>query len=504
MKRLLPTLTLLALAAPPVAAHPLPNLRFDRVVSVRLAPSGVAVQYTLEMNDWTMVFDGKNLVTPGESKEAGTQRGYAKVYAAKKAPLLADNLRATLDGRELHFRSDRPVELQPVQDHLRFVFHFRADWSPPPGEKHAFEFEDQNFEDRSGRLDLFVNGSGFRSLDIDDPADLRGVSPLNYKPGDERRARRASAVFDLEGEKPAAPAGEPPPAPPTPGPPAVEETGERPTLFEDVRHRGLTALFDSGLGLGVLLVLSALFGMAHAFTPGHGKTMVAAYLVGERGTPAHAVVLGLVATAAHTGSVIVLAAVVYLAYGNAPPADIQAWITVFGGLVIAGVGLWLFLQRVRGRADHVHLLADHHHDHGDGHHHHHGPSHDHHHHHPMPVEAKTGFGWARVVLLGLGGGVIPCYDAVLMFIVALNLGRVGLAVPLLVAFSAGLAAVLIALGMAVVYANRAGGRRFAERRWFRALPAVSAAVLMALGVWFVRDGWQALTAEDGRPAAVRP
>ena len=114
--------------------------------------------------------------------------------------------------------------------------------------------------------------------------------------------------------------------------------------------------------------------------------------------------------------------------------------------------------------------------------------------------AKTGFGWVRVILLGLGGGAIPCYDAVLMFLVALNLGRVGLAIPLLFAFSTGLAAVLIALGVGVVYANRAGGRRFGEARWFRYLPVVSAAVLMALGLWFVSDGWDALQlAEAHRP-----
>ncbi len=58
-----------------------------------------------------------------------------------------------------------------------------------------------------------------------------------------------------------------------------------------------------------------------------------------------------------------------------------------------------------------------------------------------------------------------------------------------VAFSLGLALVLVLLGVGVVYANRAGGRRFAERRWFRSLPVVSSAILIGLGVWFARDGW---------------
>ncbi len=513
MRRSLFALALVPVLAAAVAAHPLPNLRYDRTVSVRFDATGATVRYVLELNDWTMVLDGKDLFTPEEKRAFTGQRAFERKYAEKKAPLVADNLRATIDGKPVAFRPTR-IEVEPERDHLRVRFQFRADWDRGRvGERRAFRFEDQNFEDRSGVITLTLDRAdeSVAVAELEDPADLRGKSPLDYKPGDDQRSRRASAVFTVvEGEHAAAA------APPPPGPESAPTVTEVPrperSLFEDVRDRGLTAVFDSGLGLGVMLLLSAVFGMAHAFTPGHGKTMVAAYLVGERGTVGHAVVLGLVATTAHTGSVIALATAVYFLYGNAPPAGIQAWITVAGGLLIAGVGLWLFLQRLRGRADHVHLIAGHHHhhDHGDGHHHHHGHSHDHAHHHhhhgPSPEDAKTGFGWVRVTLLGLGGGVVPCYDAVLMFIVALNLGRVGLAIPLLVAFSLGLAAVLVMLGVAVVYANRAGGRRFGESRWFRLLPVFSAAVLMALGVWFVRDGWHALvTAEEGRPAAaVRP
>lgn len=251
-----------------------------------------------------------------------------------------------------------------------------------------------------------------------------------------------------------------------------------------VRPPSSPSKVGSGLGLGLMLLLAALFGTAHAFTPGHGKTMVAAYLVGERGTIGHAVVLGLVATAAHTGSVIALALVVYSVYGNDVPAEAQGWLLFAGGLLIAAVGLWLLIQRFRGRADHVHLFA--------GHHHHH--DHDHHHHGPDPAEAKTGFGWFRVILLGVGGGIIPCWDAVLLLLVALTRGKVGLAIPLLVAFSAGLAGVLIALGVGVVFANRSGSRRFGDRRWFRLLPVLTAAVLVVLGLWFARDGVHTLSA----------
>src|SRR5207248_10099541 len=103
--------------------------------------------------------------------------------------------------------------------------------------------------------------------------------------------------------------------PPPPGPEAEPVViGERPSLAQALVDRGLTALFDSGYGVGVLLLAAAVFGMAHAFTPGHGKTLVAAYLVGEKGTVAHALTLGLSTTLAHTGSVIAVAVVLSRCY----------------------------------------------------------------------------------------------------------------------------------------------------------------------------------------------
>ena len=249
-------------------------------------------------------------------------------------------------------------------------------------------------------------------------------------------------------------------------PPTVTLASDERGTFAKIRDRGLLALFESELGLGIVLLLAAGFGAAHAFTPGHGKTMVAAYLVGERGTVGHAVALGLTATLAHTGSVIGVAIALYAVYGNTAPATAQGWLMMAGGLLIFLVGFWLFVQRIRGHADHVHLFQD---------------------------RPAARVGWLRVVLLGLGGGIIPCWDAVLLFLVAMAQGRIGFAIPLLFAFSTGLALVLVFLGVGVVYAHRTGGRYFAGRTWFRYLPVASAVLLVLLGIWFLRDGYQALT-----------
>jgi cytochrome c biogenesis protein CcdA len=99
----------------------------------------------------------------------------------------------------------------------------------------------------------------------------------------------------------------------------------------------------------------------------------------------------------------------------------------------------------------------------------------------------------RVVLLGLGGGLIPCWDAVLLLVVAIALNRFGFAIPLLIAFSLGLAVVLVLLGVAVVAAYRAGTTRFKDSRWFRVLPVVSAAVLIGVGSWLCKTAVTAVT-----------
>jgi ABC-type nickel/cobalt efflux system permease component RcnA len=170
-------------------------------------------------------------------------------------------------------------------------------------------------------------------------------------------------------------------------------------------------------GLWLLMAAAAFLGAAHALTPGHGKTLVAAYLVGERGTVGHALYLGLVTTLSHTGVVLAVALVVQLFFGGKAPPGLQVWLGLGGGLLVAGLGAWLLLARLAGRADHVHLFL------------------------------------------------------------------LAFALPLLLAFSAGLAGVLVAIGIVVVKARGVVGQRFGESRAFRALPVVSAALVTCVGLW---------------------
>ncbi|MGE3809781.1 MAG: hypothetical protein AB7K24_34385, partial [Gemmataceae bacterium] len=250
-------------------------------------------------------------------------------------------------------------------------------------------------------------------------------------------------------------------------------------------------LLDTQRGFVVLLLIAAFLGGVHALTPGHGKTLVAAYLVGERGTIWHAMLLGVVTTITHTGGVILLALALKYVFHDVNPASMQSGLELVCGLLITGLGFWLLMCRLAGKADHIHIGGGHHH------HHHHGHDHDHEHQdghdhahadhyhdehghtHPLPSEPV---GLRSLVLLGITGGIIPCWDAIVMLLFAISAQKLWLAVPLLLAFSAGLAGVLIAIGIGVVMFKGYAGAKMSHSRAYRALPVVSAILVMILGL----------------------
>jgi ABC-type nickel/cobalt efflux system permease component RcnA len=451
-----PSLAILLFAPALGMGHPLPSFQFDRAAVVHATSTTIEIRYTLELSLFAMAVDARGLFSPAEEQAiGGRQAEFAKRYAQKKGPLVADAIRASVDGRDVEFRA--------VGHSLKFeethaIFEFRLTADRPPGQTLAIE--DQSFEDKPGAIRWSVEPSDTLAP-REQADDLAGKSPLELTA--EQAKRRRNLKADLTAVR--VPPSKVDSAPAVPDP-------EPESLPAALRSRGLVAFFDSTAGLGVLLLAALLFGAAHALTPGHGKTLVAAYLVGERGTFAHAVLLGLSTTLSHTGSVVAVAIGLHWAYRDGVPETVQAVLQIVGGLLILGIGLFLLMQRLRNRADHVHWSG--------------------------PRAMKPG--WGRVVLMGLAGGLVPCWDAVMLLLVAIAAGRLAFALPLLLAFSIGLAGVLVLLGLAVVAAAKAGGKRFGESRWFRMLPVLSAVLLVAVGAWFCRDGWQALAVADAAHA----
>jgi ABC-type nickel/cobalt efflux system permease component RcnA len=247
-------------------------------------------------------------------------------------------------------------------------------------------------------------------------------------------------------------------------------------------HRGDLSAAAVAAGLAVAFGLGAV----HALSPGHGKTIVAAYLVGSRGTLRHALLLGASVTFTHTISVFLLGIGTLFLSAYIVPEKIIPVLATVSGLSIVVLGSWLLVQRWRRLAGyHHHHHHDHHHDHDHVHDHSHDHDHDHagghHHHDHLPPESISVGG---LIALGASGGLAPCPSALVLLLSAIALNRIALGLGLLTAFSLGLAGVLIAIGAAVIYGGKLipGGARTMQSPFFRYLPVVSAAVIVCVGI----------------------
>ena len=234
----------------------------------------------------------------------------------------------------------------------------------------------------------------------------------------------------------------------------------------------LSGLLHQGeIGWSVILpgMLAAFaFGAVHALSPGHGKTLVAAYLVGSRGTPRHAVLLGLMVTFTHTISVFALGLVTLYLSRFVLPETITPILGAISGITIVWVGATLLYRRTVGRRMAA-PAAGPAHDHGDGRVHTH-----------IPEEVTVG----GLIALGASGGLVPCPSALVLLLTSVSLGRVGFGLTLLVAFSAGLAVVLTGIGLAVLFAKQwlPDSGRLARGKALRYLPAASAAFIVCVGI----------------------
>jgi ABC-type nickel/cobalt efflux system permease component RcnA len=271
----------------------------------------------------------------------------------------------------------------------------------------------------------------------------------------------------------------------------------------------------------------------HALTPGHGKTIVGAYLVGSRATVQHALFLGLTTTIAHTTGIFALGLVALFASQFILPEQLYPWLSAISGLIVVGLGLNLFFSRMRDNQwfsrwssrrsqksahrhlhghDHDHLHA---HDHPHSHEHEqhlHPHVHDHHphphaHDHPHPHEHEheahldahthshgghthshlppgtdgTPVTWRNLLALGISGGLLPCPSALVLLLSAIALGRVGFGIVLVLAFSLGLAGVLTGLGLLLVCTKRLFEGLPVQTQLVKVLPTLGALAIALLG-----------------------
>jgi ABC-type nickel/cobalt efflux system permease component RcnA len=418
MRRLvLVAAALAALAAPAAAtAHPLGNFTINRFSRIEVADRRAYVVYVLDLAEIPTYQAGhidaqayaRRIAAGAELRLDGHRTTLAPVATELAHPLGAGGLHTTR--LEVLLRGPR-VEHET-----------------------SFAYRDTNYADRIGWKEIVV-GAKTRSESDDLRAYPKSLlqSPLEI----------TSARGRLE------PAG---------GAPPKLTTGKALQAPDRVADAGFAALIGRHR-LSALVILASLaaaffWGMAHALSPGHGKTIVAAYLVGRRGTPWHAAALGGIVTATHTIGVFCLGLVTLALSQFIVPETLYPWLNLVSGVMVVAIGAAIFRSRFRHRRAHAH-------------------SHDHHHDAP---------GRGSLLAVGISGGLLPCPSALVVLLAAISLHRVAFGMLLIVAFSAGLALSITGIGLVAVLAKQVFKRASFEGPLVRLLPAASALVILAAGL----------------------
>lgn len=488
-----------------VSAHPLGNFTINRYTRIELPAGQVYLQYVLDMAEIPTFQEMAKIDLDRNGEASDQERG---AYLASKVPELMSKLYLTVDGS--------PVPLNMVTQELSF----------PPGQgglstlrlslmlrgqimqtnqqaEHDLYYRDDNYAERAGWKEIVIKPVEGVSL-LSSTAPQRDQSDeLTSYPQDmlssppNRQEVRTTFVWRESEQTGSAEAA--PPAAQAPGK-SLGPLGSLVTA-EDLSLPLIAAAFIAALGLGA----------AHAISPGHGKTIMAAYLVGTRGTLIHAVFLGLTVTVSHTLGVLGLGLVVLYASQIIAPEGLYPWLGIISGATIIGIGAWLLMGRLGGNRqgahshdfgtkldllNHAHMSSKtqrtkmsriylgvraltgnlgHRHPHS-----HHDAGQTHHHSGQLQIT------WKSLTALGIVGGMLPSASALIILLAAISVHRAGFGLLLILAFSLGMAAILTGIGVLIVYAGRmVEALQFRTRRlegFSRLIPIGTSVVIMISGI----------------------
>jgi nickel/cobalt exporter len=505
-------LLLLLSMAPAAFAHPMGNFSINHYSKIIPGAHAIDVDYIIDMAEIpTFQQMQESAIVPKSGDPS------LVLYLQSESELLKGGLALFVEGRPLTLRTiSRQAIFPPGAGGLptmKMGFVFVATLPNDLTDSSAsVRYRDDNYPDRAGWKEIVaVNGSGATLVSSSVPASDRSLELTNY-PTDMLHSPPQTLEASLSIKS--APFGNSSEVQTGSGWLATSTAVTSGNVILKANSQGtprsaFTELISSKrtdfLFMAMAALIAAVLGGFHALEPGHGKTLVAAYLVGSHGKARHAVLLGAIVTASHTISVYALGLVTLYASQWILPERLYPWLGIGSGLMVAGLGFTLFIRRYLATESHAedghvhdhahghrhnwwgghvrevdtHSHSDvilHEHDHSEGHDHSHGAEHE------MPRITRE-LSLSGLFALGITGGIVPCPAALVVLLGALAFHRVAFGLFLIVAFSAGLAAVLISLGLAMVYAGRFMSRFGAQgpltQRW---LPLASSAVITIIGV----------------------
>lgn len=552
--------TCLLFSTSPAQAHPMGNFAICHYTRLTAEPGLLRVRYLLDLAEIPTVSEEETL---DRNRDGRIDAAEKSDWLAVHAPELLANLTVTAAAKPLALKlTGSSLLLSPGAGGLETLkITLDAQGALPPLSLSSsglpIVYREGNYSTRTGWKEIVaVGGKQIMIADSTVPATDKSHE-LSVYPADATVPQETEARFTIRTTAPsgsktqptltAGTTGQTGASPGSATPPAATgATTPRDSFTQSITRRDLTPGF-----MLLALLLAFCYGAGHALSPGHGKAMVAAYLVGTRGTAKHAAILGLVVTITHTLGVFALGFLTLFASRYIVPEKLYPILSAISGVSVCAVGLWLLYQRLSGKPaeHHHHHDHDHHHDHSqahdehahayhsdhyhdaDGHVHYHdavehsqdhdhghenshdhvhGPDHHdhehhdhdhghthsyglfgrpHHHHHHLPEGPVTVRG---LIALGISGGIVPCPSALVVLLSAIALHRVAFGMLLITAFSLGLAAVLVALGLIVVSARNVFDRlptslhRNAVSSMvsgaIRRLPVASAAMITLIGI----------------------
>lgn len=497
--------------APSASAHPLGNFTINRYGGLTVGPEAVLVDHVLDLAEipalqerQRMDFDRDGAVSDAEGAawaEASCRTGSADLQ------ILRDGVRVALEPTAVGLTFPAG-QAGLVTLRLVCAYEGRHDVLR---ESTRMEFRDESFPNRPGWREIVVRGDGVTVSGADAFASAVSDRLTSYP-----EALLQAPPVEFEAVFTVTPGGDPAPAAAIPD---AVPMGSAPELI--MRSNAGTAVVPAGVDLPpelsaiieardltpaaivLSLAVAMLVGAVHAASPGHGKTLMAAYLVGTRGTVRHALGLGLTVTISHTVGVLALGAIIIFAGAFMPSERLFPLLGLVSGLIVTSLGVILLVQRIRqsrrsgvqhewehgeahnhdhnGHGDHEPSHADHDGDHrntSDGWHSHGLVRHTH-----LPP-AGNPLQWRNLVALGLVGGLVPSASAILILVGSIAAGRPAYGMFLTLGFGFGMAVVMVALGVLLVRA-----RSFVERLpsgdrlapLFARLPLVTAVVFLMVG-----------------------